>query len=102
MSYITAKDLLLVQVSSQYPLQWDIWYEDKVVGYVRIAYQKITVDCPTIGGRRVYDKDIAGFDNFNSLPDEERIPTLEVAKQLVAIWCNENGITPELGDNDEI
>lgn len=96
---VTGKDLHFIQTCSAFPEQYDVLYNGKTVGYIRLRWGNMYVECPDVGGELVYEaQPEEGFGDFHT--DEEREYYLGCARNAITNWCNRNNIQPDLGDND--
>lgn len=48
------------------PEQYDVYLDDKQVGYVRLRWGTLRVQCPDVGGEVVYEVNTEGFGDFAS------------------------------------
>jgi len=96
---VSVKDLHLVLITDYFPEQYDVLYDGKTVGYLRLRWGNFTVTCPNVGGEVVLEAEPDGHGCFE---DDERPYYLDCALNAVMNWCNKNGVQPELGNkNDE-
>ena len=58
------------------PEQYDVFYANEKVGYLRMRHGQFTVDVPDVGGLRVYELSVAGDSCFES---NERLSHLTAA-----------------------
>lgn len=93
--------IVLEQTCWACPAQWDAYYNGKIVGYIRIRYGCMTVECPDVGGELVYsmrsDDKMQGL--FYSELEEKLF--LDKALNAIAEWIIENRLLPEPSREDE-
>ena len=77
------------------PEQWDAYYKGEIVGYIRLRWGHMTVECPDVGGELVYsmwaDDGMMGI--FSS--DHEEKIFLDKALTAIAEWIASNRLLPE-------
>ena len=77
------------------PEQWDAYYGGKIVGYIRLRWGHMTVECPDVDGELVYsmraDDGMMGI--FSSNHEEKLF--LDKALTAIAEWINRNRSLPE-------
>ena len=72
------------------PEQYDVYYNDKQVGYIRLRWGHLSCECPDIGGDCVYefdlDDDLSGcFDD-----DTQREIELNNCGDKIIEWMKKN------------
>ena len=86
-----AKDVLLTQISTEHPEQYDARDKDgNKLGYIRIRWGFCNVWCPDeTSNKNVYSSELkSGFGAFGS--NTERKKHLTWARVAIAKWWNEN------------
>lgn len=81
MERLTIKDIELVQTCGACPEQYDAYYNDKQVGYLRLRHGCFSVDYPDAGGEQIYYTEMV--DGDGCLDYEEREYYLNEAKQAI-------------------
>lgn len=66
------------------PEQYDVYLDNKQIGYVRLRWGHITAEYPDVMGKLIYDEDAGGYDFAGCFHSEsERIMHLtEIARRL--------------------
>ena len=69
------------------PEQYDVFDGDKLVGYVRLRYSNLNVQCPNAGGDTVYSAEIgeSGWDGC-FFDDAQREVHLKLAEAAIEDW----------------
>lgn len=82
-------DIILIQDCSGCPESYEahLANSENIVGYLRLRHGCFTVQCPDHGGELVYHAYPKGDGIFDS---DERDIYLEIAKQNIACWLNNN------------
>lgn len=92
--------IVLEQTCWACPAQWDAYYNGKIVGYIRLRYGCMTVECPDVGGELVYsmhsDDGLQGM--FHSGFEEELF--LNKALNAIAEWIIKNCTLPDVPKED--
>jgi len=70
------------------PEQYDVFYNEKMVAYIRLRWGRLTVECPDIRGKLVFHHQFkdgwkGGFDS-----EEERKDYLEIIKKVIESHIN--------------
>lgn len=52
------RDVLFFQTCMACPEQYEAWYDDEQIGYVRLRWGHLTAEYPDVGGKYVYSADI--------------------------------------------
>lgn len=82
--------IILVQTSEFYPEQYDAFAGANRVGYLRLRSGRFTVNCPWVGGEKVYEAYPKGEGQFEK---DEREYYLFAAKQAICNWINKKPTT---------
>jgi hypothetical protein len=77
----------LVLTCDACPEQYDAFYGDQMVGYLRLRHGRFIVNCPDIGGDLVYSASPDGDGAFN---DDEREKYLQSAVKAIQQWMREH------------
>lgn len=86
--YTSLNGFRLVQTCWACPEQYDVFKNDKQVGYLRLRHGSFTVEVPDCGGKLVLEADTRGDGAFDS--DEERKMFLVAAiKAIQKELCGE-------------
>lgn len=85
---VSKYDIELIQTSLGCPEQYDAFIGRKLVGYIRLRYGHLTVECPNCGGEEVYSAHPEGDGIFEY---EERDKYLDASVTAIADWVNKNG-----------
>ena len=80
-------DLRLEKTCSMCPEQYDVFLEDRQVGYIRVRWGGMWVSCPRAGGEMVYHNPDVGF---GFLTDKEREELIPLALEKIQAWSDEN------------
>lgn len=78
------RNVLFFQTCYACPEQYDAWYDDTQIGYIRLRWGCLTATFPDVGGDLVYEAEI-GDSSFRGrfTDDEERCEHLtEIAEAL--------------------
>lgn len=81
MKKIPLEDINLVGTSTGFPEQYDAYYRDKQVGYLRLRHGSFTVAFPDCGYNIIYQGWPEGDGEFETI--EERTYYLEKAKEAI-------------------
>ena len=65
------KGLRFIETCSACPEQYDVDYDGKQVGYIRLRYGRLTVEYPDVGGEVIYEASI-GDDWTGEFESEEQ------------------------------
>lgn len=86
------KDLRFDLTSCVCPEQYDVFLNDKIVGYIRLRNGRLRVDCPDCGGETIYIKDFE--DSWKGMFDnnEERMYYLNIAEKKILEWVERNHV----------
>lgn len=69
------------------PEQYDVFEGDKLVGYIRLRWSQLTVQCPDVGGELVYESQIGDSGWDGCFEDEaQRMLHLKVAEGAIEDW----------------
>lgn len=83
-------DLEFVRTCYACPEQYDVHYDNELVGYVRLRHGYLYCDCPYIGGDTVYEAEIEGPYGGGIFPDEEtRMEHLTNIGVAIVKWLEE-------------
>ena len=76
------------------PEQYDAYYNNEVVGYLRLRHGRFTVECPDCGGELVLEASPKGDGCFDD--DEEKDYYLTLAAKNIESWLIREGkLLPE-------
>ena len=75
-------EIKLVMTCSAHPEQYDAFYNDKQVSYLRLRHGCFSVDYPDVGGEEIYYSE--DMDGDGSFEDHERDSFLNKAKEAIA------------------
>ena len=73
----------LILTSEACPEQYDAYLGDRQVGYLRLRHGYFSVECPDVGGVKVYSASPAGNGRFDS---DERDYYLRFAVDAIERW----------------
>jgi len=73
----------LVKIYDNFSEQYDAYYQNTIVGYLRLCNGIFSVDCPDAYGQQVYSVRPAGLDRFK---DQERDYYLRFAVDAIERW----------------
>jgi len=77
----------LVCTSMACPEQYNVFYGDRQVGYLRLRHGRFRADCPDCGGETVYSSNTKGDGGF---ADEERDTEIGNALKKIREWMERN------------
>ena len=84
------KDIELVQTCEACPEQYDAMLNGERVGYLRLRWGWLTVECPWVNGQEVYEMqtghELAG--EFED--DKQRKKQLKKARKAIAKWVSDH------------
>ena len=66
------KGLRFIETCSACPEQYDVDYDGKQVGYIRLRYGRLTVEYPDVGGEVIYEASIGDDWTGNFESEEQR------------------------------
>lgn len=66
------RGVLFFQTCMACPEQYDVWYEDKPVGYVRLRWGFLRCDYPDVGGETIYEAIISDDGYQGCFSDDEQ------------------------------
>ena len=77
----------LVMTCGACPEQYDAFFENRQVGYLRLRHGVFRVDCPECGGETIYEtEDVDGDGVFE---DYERQKHLDAATNAIRQWLDQ-------------
>jgi hypothetical protein len=86
--------LRFVQTCSAAPEQYDVYWGEELVGYLRMRWGHFRVECPDVGGESVLDtEEPLGFAEFE---DGEREYWLGQARTAILDWLNRRNLEHEI------
>lgn len=86
------KNVLFFRTCFACPEQYDVWFNDKQIGYVRLRWGTLRAYYPDVGGETVFQQTI-GTDSWDGMfeTDEQRCTTLckiaEILKEKYTLDC---------------
>ena len=84
-------EIKLVETCWACPEQYNAYYNNKLVGYLRLRHGEFSVECPDSRGELVYSAEPIGDGRFET---NERDFYLNKAKEAILNWISKN--RPEL------
>ncbi len=84
------KDLKSEKTCEACPEQYDVFYQDKQVGYIRLRWGEIRVDFPDCGGETIYKHSFEDSLKGCFETDEEAKLYLSKCKKAIIKKLNEN------------
>ena len=76
----------LIRTCEACPEQYDAFYKNELVGYLRLRHGTFTVSCPDVGGSPVYMTNTRGDGSF--WDEEEREKELKRACSAIKQWVS--------------
>lgn len=77
---INVPDLRLNKTCSACPEQYDVYYEDQQIGYIRRRWECIWVICPNVHGEVIDERE-----------DDLGTHSLALAMKSIVTWFNDKG-----------
>lgn len=97
----TQNTLTVKQITESCPEQYEIFFGDRQVAYIRLRFNRLTVDCPDVRGQEIYAVDISTEEDLAKESDpfirefgrscfreEEREYFLGLALGFILNWMN--------------
>lgn len=96
-----SRDFRMVETCNLCPEQYQVYLGDRKVGYIRLRWGHLTVDCPDCGEDEVYQHQFPDqwqgcFDD-----DAQRTKYMNLARLHIADWLDHHGGGDEKADSGD-